>query len=323
MSSVDLTIEAQGAALAGTFSTPSTPGPHPAALILAGSGKIDRDGDAKRMPLHVSHDLAALLNAHGWASLRFDKRGVGASTGDYLRTGFHDELADADAALAWLLAREDVGPVIVVGHSVGASFAAELAAQYGPELAGAAMLALTAQTGADTLTWQTAQIAGSLPRAVRVLLRVLHIDVIAQQRKAMAKLAASTGDVMRMQGVRTNARWMRELIAYDPRPTLRRVEIPVLAMTGAKDVQVNPDDLAVVAELVPSAQTEIVPDVDHLLRYEARERSDVRRYKYQAREPLDPRVADGLVAWLAQLPVRGATGVSETDGQDTQNAPRA
>lgn len=302
MAGADITIEVPGARLAGTFVTPSGAGPHPAALILAGSGEIDRDGDAKRLPLHVSHDLAALLSQHGWASLRFDKRGVGGSTGDYLRTGFYDELDDADAALGWLFARDDVGPVVVVGHSLGASFAAELATRHGARLAGAAMLALTAQTGADTLTWQTGQIARSVPAPVRALLRLLRTDVAAQQRKAMAKVAASRGDVMRVGGVKTNARWMREFIAYDPRPTLRRIEIPAVAVTGSKDVQVNPDDLAVVAALVPGARTRLLADVDHLLRHEPREVSDVRRYKHQVRRPLDPRVVEELLGWLGDLP---------------------
>ncbi len=299
-----ITVEARGATLAGTLLTPAGPGPHPAALILAGSGPLDRDGDVKRMPLHVSHDLAELLAQHGWASLRFDKRGVGASTGDYLSSGFHEELDDADAMLRRLLALDEVGPVVVVGHSVGASFAAELAVRHGDALAGVVLLGLTAKTGEETLTWQTGQVAQSVPAAAKAVLRLLRTDVVAQQRKAVARLRATTTDVARVQGAKVNARWMREFLDYDPVPTLRRLAVPALAITGAKDVQVDAADLATVAELVPGARTEVLADLDHLLRHEPAPVSDVRRYKKQVARPIDPRVADLVTAWLGSAVVQ-------------------
>ena len=54
------------------------------------------------------------------ASLRYGKRGVGASTGDYLRAGMADNLADARAALGWLAGRAPGIPLLVAGLSPGA-----------------------------------------------------------------------------------------------------------------------------------------------------------------------------------------------------------
>ncbi|MEX1336042.1 MAG: alpha/beta hydrolase, partial [Candidatus Limnocylindrales bacterium] len=100
-----MTFTSAGLTLAGTFAAPASAGPFPAALLLAGSGPLDRDGNVKRMALNVSRDLARELATAGWASYRYDKRGVGASQGEYLSTGFTDELADAAAALEALEAR--------------------------------------------------------------------------------------------------------------------------------------------------------------------------------------------------------------------------
>lgn len=123
-------------------------------LLLAGSGPLDRDGNHKKIPLSVSRDLARVLADAGWASLRFDKRGVGESGGDYLSTGFYDELEDATSALHWLSAQPTTaGGVVPIGHSLGAVFAAEMSSNE-PGVVGAALLAYTARTGEETLRWQ-------------------------------------------------------------------------------------------------------------------------------------------------------------------------
>ena len=312
----EFAVAAGDVTVSGTYAMPDTPGPYPAALILAGSGPLDRDGNVRRLHLNLSRDLAHMLAEHGWASVRYDKRGVGASTGDYLPTGFYDERDDAEAVLEWLLARPEVSMVVPVGHSVGATLAAELAARRDGSLDGVVLLAVTAQTGEDTLVWQAAQIAPTLPRIARALMRLLRTDVLRQQRKALDRIMATTGDVARIQGARVNARWMREFIAYDPAPTLSRITVPVLAMTGSKDIQVDPGDIASIAALLPSAQTHVLPDVDHILRHEPRPVSDVRRYRKQAQQPIDSSVGSLLIAWLQRLDHR--PGRSPTDEPGTR-----
>lgn len=300
-----VTIEADGATLAATYTAPDGDGPFPAALIIGGSGPLDRDGNVKRVALNASRDLAALLGEHGWATLRFDKRGVGESTGEYLPTGFGDETADAEAALAWLRERPETATVIAVGHSAGASMAAEFA---DGRADAAVLLALTAKTGEETLLWQAQEVAKTLPGLARFILRVMRTDVATQQRKALDRIGSSTADVIRMQGAKVNAKWMREFMAYDPMPALQRIAVPVLAITGSKDVQVDPADLETVRTTVPTAEVELIPDVDHILRHEPAPASDVNKYRKQARNPIDARVAGRIVEWLATLPAMGDEG---------------
>lgn len=137
------------------------PSPGPAALLISGSGPIDRDSNAKRLPIGVMGQLAAHLGANGVTSLRYDKRGVGESEGDYRSSGFYDNVDDAAAAIEALRARPEVDAdrVVVIGHSEGALIASTLAAD--ERLAGVALLA-----GAATKarTYSGGRRARSLPR---------------------------------------------------------------------------------------------------------------------------------------------------------------
>jgi pimeloyl-ACP methyl ester carboxylesterase len=309
MIETSVSIQTGGAVLAGTLTTPGTEGPFPAALIIAGSGPLDRDGNHKRLPLGVSRELARILDGAGWASLRFDKRGVGESTGDYLSTSFFDELADATAALDWLSMQPGITGVIPVGHSVGALYAAEMQAR-GDAAGGAVLLAYTASTGEETLVWQAGEIGESVPRSAKALLKIFGTSIDKQQAKALAKLKSTEKDVVRIQGQRINARWMREFLSYDPDPVLRMSTSPILAVTGSKDVQVNPADIDTVALIAGDSATAIViEDMDHTLRTESAPRSNPKRYKHQAQQPIDGRLAEALVSWLASTEI-GSSGES-------------
>ncbi len=89
------------------------------------------------LPLGVGRELAQSLAAAGIASLRYDKRGVGASGGSYLATGFADNVDDARVAVGSLAAQPECAgvPIFVIGHSEGAMIATALAAEPGTVLA--------------------------------------------------------------------------------------------------------------------------------------------------------------------------------------------
>lgn len=119
-------------------------------------------------------------------------------------------------------------PLLVVGHSEGAWIAAVLGAREAG-LAGVALLSGGATRGEQVLLWQAAQIAPTLPRPVRVLLRLLCTDLVTEVAKNHAKVRATTKDVARVDGAEVNARWMREFLDHDPAVDLARLRMPVLA----------------------------------------------------------------------------------------------
>lgn len=300
--SLDVTFPAaDGHQLSGTLELPAGDGPHPAALLIVGSGEVDRNSDHPRLALGVTRELAVALAGAGIASLRYDKRGVAASGGDYLSTSFDDARADADAALSALRAQPaiDRDRVLVIGHSEGALHAASVAAA-DPTLAGVGLLACPATTGEATMRWQAEHILPTLPPVVRLLLWVLRQSPERAQSKLFARVRATEGAVARIQGRKLNVGWLRGFLDHDPAPDLARIRVPVLALTGALDLQVDPDDLERIADLVVAApvETHRIPQVNHTLRHSSGTGapSEYQR-QVKAGQPLDPRVLHTVTSW--------------------------
>ncbi|MEV6694135.1 alpha/beta fold hydrolase [Micromonospora sp. NPDC051196] len=295
----ELAFDSTGHRLVGTLTLPDGPGPHPTALLLPGSGPLNRDGDHRRLRLGIQRELAAALAAAGVATLRYDRRGVGDSSGRFWPTGFHDNVDDAQAALAALDADADVDSeaLFLVGHSEGALTATMLAAR-GVTTAGLVLLSSSARLGAEVLRWQTAQILPSLPAPVRLFLRLTSFDLVAKVTRNHEKILATTGDVTRIGGQRINAKWMREFLRYDPRPDLARIDAPILAVTGTKDLQVDPTDLTLIAEHAGGpVETRLLPDVTHVLRHQPG-RASLGAYRREVRDPVDAAVTGAVVDWL-------------------------
>jgi pimeloyl-ACP methyl ester carboxylesterase len=298
----DVTFDADGCTLAGTLTEVARP--VAAALLITGSGKTDRDSDV-RLPGglmlrgRITRACAEALAAAGVSTLRYDKRGVGASGGDYFSTGMPQRLADAGAALAWLAARCHGLPLIALGHSEGTYYATQLAGENG-SVAGAVLLSGSARPGAEVLTWQTEQLADRIPAIAKLILRLMRTDVVRSQRKNLAKIMSSSADVIRVQGTRVNARWVRDFVRYDPAPALASITAPVLALTGRHDLQVPPADVEAIGRLVRGPfEGHVVGDLSHMLRPDP-DLVGPRGYRRQARQPVSPEVLAIISAWVSK-----------------------
>src|SRR5439155_1547432 len=140
--------------LAGTLTLPRGQGLFPAAILLAGSGPNDRDESlAGHRPFLI---LADQLARRGIVVLRFDKPGMGKSTGDYANATMEDFAADAEAALAYLKTRKelDAKKIGLIGHSEGGMIAPLIAAHSG-DVAWIVLLAGPGLTGEETLLLQS------------------------------------------------------------------------------------------------------------------------------------------------------------------------
>ncbi len=247
---------ASGVELAGTLSLPKGRGPFPAVVLIAGSGPMTRNEDVAGHALFKG--LADHLNQNGLAVLRFDKRGVGKSTGDYGSATSLDFASDVHAALHWLRNRPetDVTRVGLIGHSEGGMIAPMVAVK-DQGLAFVVLMAGTAVPGAEVLELQNRRLAlangasedqveggARLNRALygAVTAATSGDDAYAKAHAIfLATAPAASPAVADSQSKALSSPWLRYMLAYDPTQTLTRLRGPVLAMNGSKDLQVPAD----------------------------------------------------------------------------------
>ena len=227
--------------------------------------------------------------------------------GDWREVGFWDGVHDARAALAALGAQPEIDRdrVAVVGHSEGALLATVLAGRGAP-VCGAVLLAGSAVDGGSVLLWQARRLVPTLPAPVRGLLRMLRVDPVAKVAANHARVRATSTPVARIGGVRVNAGWLREFMDYDPAADLAHVNIPLLAITGDKDLQVNADDLSVIRDTAPGSTTIRMTDLTHTMRRSSGPAS-LRGYRHEVLEPVDAGLLRTVVAWTRETTTASAT----------------
>jgi len=281
---------ADGLKLAGTLTLPKGAGPFPAALLIAGSGPQDRDESlANHRPFLL---IADALTRKGIAVLRYDKRGVGQSTGNPDIATTLDLAADAQAALAFLKSRKEIdgSKIGLIGHSEGAMIAPYLAG-HTKDVKWVVLLAAPATTGEKTLLNQSELIgrAGGLSEeqldaslgfdqaAYALVRKEKDPNVLAEKLVGLVKEsgldAALPPAALETQLRMLASPWFRFFLDYDPLPNLKAVTCPVLALYGQKDLQVAAkSNLPLVQQafrdsLNTQAETRELPGLNHLFQH--------------------------------------------------------
>lgn len=246
--------KADNVTLAGTLTIPDGEGPHPAVVLVSGSGPQERNAEVFDHKLFLV--VADYLTRRGIAVLRYDERGVGASTGSFESATTEDLARDVEAAVKALAARDaiDADRIGLYGHSEGGLIAPMVAARSN-QVAFLVLLAPPGVPGRDLLPEQVARIreaTGASPAAVdsaRSIQRRL-VEAVAEAPDSAAA-AERVQRVLKKQGAggeqvtaqvveQLTSPWLRYFLTHDPRPVLRKVDVPVLVLFGENDLQVPP-----------------------------------------------------------------------------------
>ena len=248
---------APGVKLAGTLTLPQGKGPFPAVVMITGSGAQDRDETILgHKPFAV---IADRLTRDGIAVLRMDDRGFAKSTGNFATATDDDFAVDTAADVAFLRTRPDIDPkrVGLIGHSEGGLVAPKVAAK-DPKIAFVVLMAGPGVPLAEVLRAQRAKLMpamGASPELIRKSQALVDRVVLAMKdakdeadarARALQAAKAEGGDLIpeaqrQAAAVQLSSGWMRNLLDYDPAPTLAKVKCPILALNGSKDGQVIPD----------------------------------------------------------------------------------
>ena len=299
-------IELPFAIQSGTFTLPATltlPAKYsrhiPVALIVAGSGPTDRNGNSAG-PLRAQNNsnlyaiLAWQLANAGIASVRYDKRVIGDNLQkvDLPSTTIDDFVADAIAGARRLVADRRFSKVVLIGHSEGAELVLQ-AINRGAPAAGITMLS---GAGRPIVTVLREQLSKQLPP-----------EELLKWDSAFARYlrGEEPGDVhpgLRSLLLPANRKFMQTWSKYDPAAEISRVKVPVLIVQGGRDVQVSEADARALKAAHPAAKLVVIPMANHVFRAAA---SDDRMAQLKLYTdptiPIVPELTKTIADWIKAL----------------------
>lgn len=289
--STPVTLPSEPAPLHGTLLAPAA-GTRAAALIIAGSGPTDRDGNS---PLGVSASsyrlLAEGLAAHGVATVRTDKRGVGESAAALTSEAELVFTDYADDARAWAAetARLTGQPCAwLIGHSEGA------------------LVALATVAGGDDSVCGLVLLAGAgrpIGAVLREQLATAPEPLLGQALAILAELEAGrpVTEVPPQLAVlfRPSVQpYMISWLPLDPAEMVAAYDGPVMIGHGATDIQVGVADANALAAARPDARLVVWEGVNHLLKIAPADRAANAATYRDPSLPLAPGVVEDVAAFI-------------------------
>jgi pimeloyl-ACP methyl ester carboxylesterase len=293
--------------LAGRIFRPNSTAKVPAIILVHGSGPLDRE---YMLP------LARFLVRRGIAVLGYDKRGVGGSSGDWRTASFDDLADDVVAAFEYLKTRPDIDPARV--GLLGASQAGwimPIAATRAKDIAFIVSVAGAAIPAVETTIDQARNemtARGMKPENVAAIVEIMELqyryartgdgwDEYAAARDRLASRLGRPPDTFPAN--RDDPYWgfIRRLYFHDPRPILRQLRAPTLAIFGELDNNILAEknraawEQELRAASNPDYTLRVLPKANHLM-LEANVGSNAEMPTLQRFVPDYSRV---VIEWLA------------------------
>ncbi|MBI5022152.1 MAG: alpha/beta fold hydrolase [Ignavibacteriales bacterium] len=266
----EVKIESGKITLAGTLSVPNSAGPHPAVIMITGSGAQNRDEEIFGFkPFKI---IADYLTRIGIAVLRCDDRGIGGSTGSMENATGEDLAKDVESQLKYLLNRKEIDQkkIGLLGHSEGGIIAPFVASRSkdiafmvlvaAPSVSGDKIILkqielLSRAGGAtDSDINQALELQKQVYKVVREnkgwdeLRTAISNDAKESLKKLSPEELKSISDPDKLIKTSTDAKingakseWFKYFIDFDPSKYLGKINCPVLALFGELDMQVPPD----------------------------------------------------------------------------------
>ena len=226
------------------------------ALFICGSGPTDRNGNNPQMPNNSILFLAEELCHAEIPSVRYDKRGIAASAASGRKEADLRFSHYVDDARAWIdLLAKDYKRVVVIGHSEGAQIGV-LAAIGNPAVAAVVTIAGAGRKIDDVLKAQLAAQSQSLLAMAEPFIESLKDGVtIGEVPPILAALFRPSIQP-----------YLISWFALDPAIEIAKLTVPVLIIQGDTDIQVLPEDAALLHKAQPKAKLSIIADMNHVFK---------------------------------------------------------
>ena len=271
---------------------PKSSTPMPVVLLISGSGPTDRDGNSKMLPgpNNSLKLLAEGLAENGIASLRYDKRGIGASAKALTAEAdirFDNYVDDAVALCGRFRKDKRFSGVVIAGHSEGSLIGMVAAKRC--HAAGFVSIAGVGEPAADTLR---AQLAGQLPPEL-----VTKNEAVLQALEH-GKKPESTPPELAMLYRESVQPYLISWFKYDPAKEIAALTVPALLIQGTTDIQVTVVDAKKLAAANPKAKLLIVDGMNHVMKVVAADRKAQMASYSDPSLALAPQVVPAIVEFV-------------------------
>jgi Lysophospholipase len=285
------TIKVKGGTLYASLLTPSPDSKKSLAIIVAGSGPTDRDGNTPL--LNGKNDslkaLAYALKDNGIASFRYDKRTSGKSvkTMKDIPAEFNLFVDDLAACIRYLKQNENYERIYLVGHSKGCLVALLAAQQEGVD--GVISIAGAARPIDEVMAEQYGRIDSSLEKQVRD-----EIKAIKAGRESVLE-----NEDLKKAFTEENRRFLRTWLVYDPALEAAKLNIPLYFIYGTSDSQVKPYEIQYFGDMINDKNSKIISQMNHVLKVtpEDDKKEDKKRYSDPS-YPLHPELISTIVRFM-------------------------
>ena len=292
----------------------------PVIVMITGSGLQNRDEEIYE---HKSFAVIAdYLARNGVATLRYDDRGYGESTGDGKNATTEDFARDAKTAMEYLRKEMKFKNVGILGHSEGAAIAFMLGANNNPGLFSNPnfIIAIGAQAvrGDSVLIDQGATMLeqGNMPADivsdyVEALRKMYELKIREGNNMAVGNIEAICAN-WKNTPVHTSLKanlkkiaadnnpWLNFYIGFSPSESIADTDCPVFALYGEKDIQVRPElNMPQMQRLAPKATVKLYPGLNHLFQHA--QTGAVQEYG-TIEETISPEVLQDIVDFISFKP---------------------
>ncbi len=286
---VPVTLETPTGKIFGNILSPLHYKKGPVVLIIAGSGPTDRDGNNMFMKNNSLKQLAYSLADAGIPSLRFDKRGIAASTAAMTKEEdirFDDYINDVKDWISFLRKNKRFTSVIIAGHSEGSligMIAANGNADKYISLAGAGEP--ISQTLKRQLKTQVPQMSNRCNSIIDSLDQGL---TVSNTPKALTSLFRPSVQPYLIS-------WFK----YNPQKEIAKLSIPVLIIQGESDLQVTVNDAKMLSAAKPDAKLYLIKNMNHVFKTVTDDKDNYKSYGETAR-PISSEMVQHIIDFIRQ-----------------------
>ncbi len=277
----------------GSLMLPANGGKVPVVLIISGSGPTDRDGNSLGLP--GKNDslrmLALSLADAGFASVRYDKRGIGASAVPPVREQdlrFETYVQDAAGWIEQLAKDDRFSAIVVAGHSEG-SLIGMLAANGRPVKAFVSIAGVA--QGASAALRQ--QLLGKLPPDLAERNEAILSSL--EQGQTVSEVPPLLASLYRPSVQPYLISWFK----YVPTDELKKLRVPCLILQGDTDIQVPVSEAKKLEAAKPDAELQVIPGMNHVLKLVPADQAQQLASYSDPALPLAPELGKTLARFIA------------------------